>query len=127
MLESARQMAPKKKIGYNWKARQIDHTKHHRIRVIELEQSEKPVVLESHDSFPRDVQDVNATILVTRKKNEIPVDQCVPRKKKLSSKQRKRLQKIVQTKEKRTKVSVPFNAHPTWNCIVFWLRVFKRL
>ena len=106
-------MAPRKKLGYNWKARQRQTKKPNKsLTTQEVPKFEGSTVVDERRSYP---DDTNTLILPCRKRPDSDTDvECPPKRKKLSSKQRKRLQKIIESKERKVRVSVPIKAQPTW-------------
>lgn len=106
-------MSTKRKLGYNWKARQ---------------QTAKSNGGRSRGTLP-EVEglsestyhcaaglDTNALVLPSkRKQTDAANGECAPKRKKLSVKQKKRLQRILETKKKKEQVSGCFlnNAHHT--------------
>ena len=98
-------MSSKRKRGYNWKARQqkalslSDVCTERAIPEIEG--------LSDLDAlhYTNSVDDSNALILPSkRKKTRTDVVEPAPKRKKLSTRQKKRLQKIVEAKERKAKV-----------------------
>lgn len=98
-------MSSKRKRGYNWKARQqkalslSDVCTERAIPEIEG--------LSDLDAlhYTNSADDSNALILPSkRKKTRTDVVEPAPKRKKLSTRQKKRLQKIVEAKERKTKV-----------------------
>lgn len=115
-------MPPKKRLKYNWKARKSEPAKN-LSRGIGREEKDKPDIAETtvYGVTSNSVRDTNAPILPTKDKTvESKDEKCVIKKKRLSSKQRKRLQKIVLAKEQRKQVCTLFSAHPTWS--PHWLK-----
>ncbi len=101
-------MPPRKKLGYNWKARQQkggDSAKRKR-GLINCGDA-----LDSQTEQQRQYEgacegDTNAFILPEKKARlDLSEIESTQKRKKLSSKQRKRLQKIVEAKERKAKVS----------------------
>lgn len=101
-------MAVRKKPGYNWKARQYSVNK--------ISASINSPKIEPDQVYLSGTNGSNSDdlILPNRKRLDSSIEEYTPKRKKLSSKQRKRLQKIIESKEKKAKVSIPINAHPTW-------------
>ncbi len=91
-------MALRKRLGYNWKARKIPSKK--------ASQEFVPKV-ELEDQTGSHPDDTNSLVLPCRKRVSSGADEeCIPKRKKLSSKHRKRLQKIVESREKKAKVRI---------------------
>ena len=94
-------MSSKRKRGYNWKARQQKTAQYN----VGAERS-IPVEIEGlSDDADAGVDDSNALVLPCKRK-KIRTDDVepVPRRKKLSTRQKKRLQKIVEAKERKEQV-----------------------
>lgn len=100
-------MSSRRKVGYNWKARQrrsyADGDNGDTVPEVEG--------LLKTDSYYVDggghgtVSDSNAFILPSkRKKSDVSHVESAPKRKKLSSKQKKRLQRILEAKEKKVQV-----------------------
>lgn len=97
-------MSSKKKLGYNWKARQRKHQ-----RDVDTRERVVPKVegLSETDAYLtcEGVGDSNVLVLsAKRKKVDTDNVEPAPKRRKLSVKQRKRLQKIVEAKEKKAQV-----------------------
>lgn len=112
-------MAVRNRLGYNWKARQRSSKKAgnsfslEAVPKVELDTDPDPT-----DNYP---DDTNLLVLPGTKRVSSGADEgSIPKRKKLSSKQRKRLLKIVDSKERKAKVSVLNNAHSTWS-LYFYL------
>ncbi|XP_064392775.1 probable ATP-dependent RNA helicase DHX37 isoform X2 [Halichondria panicea] len=91
-------MAFRKRLGYNWKARKNP--------VKKASQEIVPKV-ELDDQTGSHPDDTNSLVLPSRKRVSSGADEeCIPKRKKLSSKHRKRLQKIVESREKKAKRAV---------------------
>lgn len=110
-------MSLKKKLGYNWKARQqkTGTLKKHGAEAIAV-----PVELDSSvDGGGRELfktpQDTNVEVLLP-KKSKLTSEETAStsKRKKLNAKQRKRLLKVIEAKEKKAKV-VLIKEHHTWN------------
>ena len=85
---------PRKKLGYNWKARQSSKDK----------PTNRDLATGRRDGTTH-VQDTNTLVLPTRSiKPLTESEEKAPKRKKLSSKRRKRLMKILEVKEKKKKV-----------------------
>lgn len=98
-----KEMAFRKRLGYNWKARKNP--------VKKASQEIVPKV-ELDDQTGSHPDDTNSLVLPSRKRVSSGADEeCIPKRKKLSSKHRKRLQKIVESREKKAKVG--FQIMPT--------------
>ena len=93
-------MPPRKKLGYNWKARQQQRRDGRKQKKTHYD-GLKPV-----DSMAEYAEageeDPNAFVLPSKRRKVEHSE--TEKRKKLSSKQRKRLQKIVEAKEKKTEV-----------------------
>ena len=113
-------MSSRKRLGYNWKARQHrpasrKHEKHGGEKregdgpVVELDKS-----LYGGNSLKSPL-DTNEEVVLP-KRPRLSKDETFKdtKKKKLNAKQRKRLMKVVEAKEKKAKVSTLINAHHTW-------------
>lgn len=111
-------MAPRKKLGYNWKARQRQTKNPSKsLTIQEVPKFEGCADVDERISYP---DDTNTLILPSRKRPDLDADvECPPKRKRLSSKQRKRLQKIIESKERKARVSFPIKAHPTWLSLAF--------
>ena len=100
-------MSTTKKRRYNWKARQQkkgDGDKDRQKKHVSSEALESVYVASKYEGTREDSS--NAFILPSkRKKIEPEESEEEPARKKLSSKQKKRLQKIIETKEQKAKVS----------------------
>lgn len=85
---------PRKKLGYNWKARQSNKSR------------------PNARDFANGRQDVNSSVLDTntlllpcrRNPSLVEIEDKTPKRKRLSSKQKKRLLKVLEVKEKKNKV-----------------------
>lgn len=89
-------MPPKarRKLGYNWRARQTRH-----------DGSTTRKSLATRFEASEQVEDINALVLPPRPKKRIKeAEERGSKRKKLSAKQRKRLMKVLEVKEKKTKV-----------------------
>lgn len=111
-------MPQKKKLGYNWRARQHKRGgfRHNRELIL---RSDLPVVELGSSATEYDVgtrvDDSNVLVLPSKRKIADSSEfERAPKRKKLSGKQRKRLQKVVEAKEKRAKVSILIKKHYTW-------------
>jgi hypothetical protein len=92
-----------KRVRYNWKARQNDHKKGEgkSVERVELDKS----LFDGSCTDSEHPLDSNVQILPTKKaKLSEDSDDRVVKRKKLSAKQRKRLLKVVEAKEKKAKV-----------------------
>lgn len=101
-------MPPRKRHGYNWKARQHkrgDEEKHNKGR-----KKEEPLAVEIEATAVEYgaascTDGSNALVLSSkRRKTDSEEFEGTTKRRKISSKQRKRLQKVVEAKEKRRKV-----------------------
>ena len=110
-------MSLKKRLGYNWKARQQRPTrKKHGSEgnsvAVELDQS--VCGGRERESDLKSPLDTNVEVVLPKRSKlsdeEIP---NTVKRRKLNSKQRKRLLKVVEAKEKKAKV-IPIKAHHTW-------------
>lgn len=127
-------MPPKKKLGYNWRARRHKRSGFRNNEELLLT-SDLPVVeLESSatEYVGARVDDSNVLVLPSKRKVvDLSESERAPKRKKLSGKQRKRLQKVIEAKEKKARVSVLIKEHCTWVllCIIaiyamaLWLSV----
>ena len=98
-------MSSKRKRGYNWKARQQKALSLSDVcaerAIPEIEGLSDLDALQ----YTNSVDDSNALILPSkRKKTRTDVVEPAPKRKKLSTRQKKRLQKIVEAKERKAKV-----------------------
>lgn len=109
-------MPPKRKLGYNWKARQqkrVDRIGKQNLSApssvrVEFERPATDYVGACGD-------DSNVLVLPSKRKaNGSDEVERAPKRKKLSSKQRKRLLKVLETKQKKARVSILNKAHSTW-------------
>jgi len=114
-------MPPKRKLGYNWKARQqkrVDRIGKQNFSApssvrVEFERPATDYVGACGD-------DSNVLVLPSKRKaNGSDEVERAPKRKKLSSKQRKRLLKVLETKQKKARVSILNKAHSTW---ISWIR-----
>ena len=107
-------MSTRKKVGYNWKARQQKAvTNGGRGKGTLLPEVEGLSEASYHCTTSHDS---NALILPSkRKKADATKDESAPKRKKLSAKQKRRLQKILDTRKKKEQVSGCFlnSAHYT--------------
>lgn len=112
-------MSLKKRLGYNWKARQQKPTGK---RSREKGGESKGVAVELDDSLYgrkpewslKSPLDTNIEVVLPKRpklSEEEGIDN--QKRKKLNAKQRKRLLKVVEAKEKKAKVTL-FKAHHTW-------------
>lgn len=111
-------MPKKKKLGYNWRARQHKRSgfRHNQqsvwgsdLPMVELGSSATEYVVGTR------VNDSNVLVLPSKRKVADSSEfERAPKRKKLSGKQRKRLQKVVEAKEKRARVSILIKKHYTW-------------
>ena len=110
-------MSQKKKLGYNWKARQHKRSgfRHNQECVLG---SDLPVVelgSSATEYVATRVDDSNVLVVPSKRKIVDSSEfERAPKRKKLSGKQRKRLQKVVEAKEKRARVSILIKKHYTW-------------
>ena len=118
-------MPPKKKLGYNWKARQQK-----RVDRIRKQNLSAPVRVEfgspATDYVGACGDDSNVLVLPSKRKapDSDEAERTLKRKK-LSGKQRKRLLKVLETKEKKARVSVLNKAHCTWSSwMSCWIRYY---
>ena len=101
-------MSSRKRLGYNWKARQ--RNVHSNGGGDEGTVPKEKGLLESDalcwtGAGPSTAGDSNALVLPSkRKKTETSGTKPAPKRKKLSTKQKKRLQKIVEAKERKAQV-----------------------
>lgn len=117
-------MPPGKRLGYNWKARQSKggaSTKRKRetVKCVDLVGAQD----DQRTQYGGVTEwDTNVHVLPEKKaKTDLSEARSVHNKKKMSSKQRRRLQKIVEAKERKAKVRAPlvalFRVHRyTWSC-----------
>ena len=97
-------MLPRKKHGYNWRARQKQPKSVKKAREKHVEAVGN--ILYNKEVEYATLEDTNALVLpAKRKRSRQDEDGEAPKKKKLSSSQRKRLQKIVEAKERKAKVN----------------------
>ena len=114
-------MSVAKKPGYNWKARQQKCVANKRIRGhTGKEDCEGHVELDQScfsGYFEASPQDTNAQVLPPKKPKFSDKDDLgTVKRKKLSAKQKKRLLKVIEVKEKKAKVScILIEAHHTWS------------
>lgn len=95
-------MSLKRKLGYNWKARQ---QKAHSINVGTERAVPEVEGLPDADAYCAGVGDSNAFVLPSKRKKTRTEDvEAAPKRKKLSTRQKKRLQKIVEAKERKAQV-----------------------
>lgn len=98
-------MSSRKK-GYNWKARRSGNDK-------PVEKSEKTCLVELDESLfgsnaCSNELDTNVQVLPPKRaKLSEEYDTCTSKRKRLNSKQKKRLLKVVEAKEKKVKVYIP--------------------
>lgn len=99
-------MAVRNRLGYNWKARQRSAKKASHSFSLELEAVPKVELDTDRDPATENhPDDTNSLVLPGTKRSTSGADEeSIPKRKKLSSKQRKRLQKIVDSKEMKAKV-----------------------
>lgn len=96
------EMSVRKRLGYNWKARQQKDSQERRGKGESLKESGTPIV------------DTNQQILPPKRAKLGDEETCsTSKRKKLSSKQRKRLLKVIEVKEKKAKASTLIKAHHT--------------
>ena len=89
----------KKRLGYNWKARQ--NTRQQAEGVLDSNASSKP-----RERIRTTGQDTNALLLPAHRKRSAEVGgETDVKRKRLNAKQRKRLVKILETKKKKAKVA----------------------
>ena len=118
-------MPPKKKLGYNWRARQHKRSGFRNNQELLLSSDFPLVELESSatEYVGARVDDSNVLVLPSKRKGvDSSESERTPKRKKLSGKQRKRLQKIIEAKEKKARVSVLIKKHCTWVliCVVIY-------
>lgn len=102
-------MPPKtrKKLGYNWKARQSHYDQGG------SRGAGRPASGLREEKAR--LEDSNVLVLPARRKRSVEEgEENTSKRKRLSTKQRKRLMKVLEAKEKKAKVVVLNNAHSTW-------------
>lgn len=94
-------MSLKRKLGYNWKARQQKAQSN-----VGAERTVPEVEsLSDADAYYAGVGDSNALVLPSKRKKARTEDvEEAPKRKKLSTRQKKRLQKIIEAKERKAQV-----------------------
>lgn len=106
-------MSSRRRVGYNWKARQRK-PKSEKIKrrgfCVELDEA---LFDSSSCSLDRNEEDSNVQILPPKKVKLAEDAAGTLERKKLNAKQRKRLLKVIEAKEKKAQVT-PINAHHTW-------------
>ena len=100
---------PKPK-GYNWKARQARRGESDR----KTNEKDETSTTGSSNYYGAIGADTNALILPSKRKplEDDENSKRAPKRKKLSNKEKKRLTKIVEIKEKKSRVNIPISAHP---------------
>ena len=113
-------MSQRRRKGYNWKARQ---QKGKTYAGGQEREPEKNVHIQLVDSLLdgeacQSFQGSNQQVLLPKRARLSDEETCsTGKRKKLNSKQRKRLLKVIERKEKKTKVSVLIKEHPTWQLV----------
>lgn len=98
---------PKSK-GYNWKARQAQRGEGNSRSNGDQDSSANG----STEHYRTDLSDANVVVLPAKRKPvEDESSKLEPKRKKLSNREKKRLTKIVEVKEKKKRVIIPINAH----------------
>lgn len=103
-------MSSRKRLGYNWKARQQKEKVNEKSRSLKKDKTNGSPELEPSLSYlpVQDGFDTNVEVLPSKKQKLVKEDDDdVHKRKKLSGKQRKRLLKVIEAKEKKAKVGLP--------------------
>lgn len=104
---------PLKRRRFNWKARQQARGESRKVLKSANIPMDRIVVENERDGYVAAAHEMDSNALVLQPKKRKACQEREPKRSKLSSRERKKLKKILEAKEKKAKVSLPFQLVPT--------------